>query len=161
LDDDIPQVLLDPEEMRYVLQCLLENALEAVARKRASRPGAAGNEDEIVLRLEADPTKERTVLLSVRDTGPGFDLELLPHVFNRFSSTKEQDFRRGKHGLGLWEAKRLVEHEEVKGEIKTLNLAAGGAEVQMRLPALPTATATDEWASAEKKKGDAPCPVVS
>jgi signal transduction histidine kinase len=133
LDDGVPHVELDPEELRYVLQCLLQNALEAILRKHA-RPSPSAAPDWVLLRLQSDPTRECTVLLVVRDSGLGFELTNVPDVFLRFYSTKEPDYRQGKHGLGLWEAKRLV--EEVKGEIKARNVPGGGAEVQLLFPAL-------------------------
>jgi signal transduction histidine kinase len=129
LDGDLPQVWVDPEEMCYILLCLLTNSLEAIARKRAAQPGGVGR-DSVLVRLQADHTKGRTVLLSIRDTGPGFDPEAGLQVCQRFFSTKPRDCRKG---LGLWQARRFV--QAANGEIKASNWQGGGAEVQIYLPA--------------------------
>ena len=71
---------------------------------------------------------ERSVVLDVADDGPGFDPEILPHVFDRF----RRGDTGGSSGLGLAIARNIVEAH--KGTIDVTNRAEGGALVRVTLP---------------------------
>lgn len=72
------------------------------------------------------------VRISILDRGTGFDPEVLRRVGEPFFTTKEP----GKGmGLGVFLARNVV--ERLGGEIRFLNAPAGGAEVQVWLPAAP------------------------
>jgi signal transduction histidine kinase len=75
------------------------------------------------------------VRCTVRDGGPGFREEDLPHVFEPFFSK-----RRGGTGLGLSIVQRIL--EEHQGIIRLCNTEAGGAEVTLLLPAVSSPPAT-------------------
>jgi signal transduction histidine kinase len=64
----------------------------------------------------------------VRDTGPGIDPALLPHVFDRFVTG---DDSRGS-GLGLAITRQLVLAHG--GEIAAESPPDGGTTVRVRLP---------------------------
>ena len=66
-------------------------------------------------------------MLKFADNGPGFDPEILDHVFELFQSTKQE---KGS-GLGLSIVKKIVDGHG--GEISATNRAAGGAEITMIL----------------------------
>ena len=83
--------------------------------------------------LHSPPVSGKSVLLSVRDNGCGIAEQDLPHVFDRYFTTKSEDHPSGKHGLGLWEVRRFV--EAVGGIVKALPLPKGGAEVRLLFPA--------------------------
>jgi signal transduction histidine kinase len=70
----------------------------------------------------------RWVRVEVRDTGPGIDPALLPHVFDRFVTGDES---RGS-GLGLAIARQLVVAHG--GEIAADSPPAGGTTIRVRLP---------------------------
>ena len=72
---------------------------------------------------------------TVRDGGPGFREEDLPHVFEPFFSK-----RRGGTGLGLSIVQRIL--EEHHGLIRLRNHGSGGAEVTLLLPAVSSPPAT-------------------
>ncbi len=131
-DSQLPRVSLHPGETRYVLNCLLDNALEAIERKRAAT-GGAPEQGSIEVCLRAAPGGQRSVLLSVRDNGSGIAEQDLSRIFDRYFTTKHQDYPGGKSGLGLWEARRFV--EAVGGTIEARNLTRGGAEIRILLPA--------------------------
>jgi signal transduction histidine kinase len=133
VEDAVPPVLLDPDGLLRALGGLLQNALEAIQRRRSRLPEAASQGDWVALSLRADPTREHTVLLAVQDSGPGFEQASLAHLFQRYYSTKGPEEGPGHHGFGLWEAKRFA--EGANGAIRACNLNAGGAEVQFLFPA--------------------------
>ncbi|MBI4664172.1 MAG: response regulator [Verrucomicrobia bacterium] len=137
----IPKLKLDRAEMRYVLNCILENAIEAIQRKRVESQGEP-QLGRIRVVLCTDPNASQSVLLSVQDNGCGISPENLPRIFERHFSTKEQDFCRGEHGLGLRAAKRLV--EVANGVIQARSDPTGGTIVQVILPACDDHTAPVE-----------------
>ena len=63
----------------------------------------------------------------IADNGPGFDPDVLPHVFSRFKRGDE----KGSTGLGLAIVKTIIDAH--KGTIAAENRAAGGAAVSVRL----------------------------
>jgi two-component system sensor histidine kinase BaeS len=88
---DLPILDVDPVRIREVLSNLVANAL------RHTPPGG-----RITVGGSVTPS---SVILTVSDTGPGIDPELLPHVFDRFVKGTGS---RGS-GLGLAIARGLVE----------------------------------------------------
>jgi signal transduction histidine kinase len=120
----LPPVLLDPKRMTQVFHNVIHNAL------LHTPPGG-----EVV--VNASPRLKdgrRWIEASVRDSGPGFRPEDLPHVF-RPLFTK----RSGGTGLGLAIAQRIVEKHG--GVIWAGNAPQGGALVTIRLPLDPPAPA--------------------
>ena len=70
---------------------------------------------------------QKTVKVTVRDTGEGFNEKALSHLFTPFFTTKE-----GGSGLGLAIVKRIV--EGLKGEVFGNNHPDGGAEITIFFP---------------------------
>ena len=68
--------------------------------------------------------------LAVTDDGPGFDEDLLPHAFNRFT---RDPARHGGMGLGLAITAAIAAAHG--GHVSATNPEGGGAEVRLRLPA--------------------------
>ncbi len=96
--DEIPEIKLDPDRFRQVLSNLLSNALQYTPEG-----------GEITIAMEAD---ERSVSISISDTGPGIPAEDLERIFQRFyrrDSSRSRD--TGGSGLGLSIAKSLVERQ--------------------------------------------------
>src|SRR5688572_8200547 len=86
---------VDPQRLHEVLMNLLSNALRYSPR---------GGDVRISL-SESDVGGARSVTISVKDSGPGIDPAILPHVFDRFYKSSDS----GGMGLGLSIAKYLVE----------------------------------------------------
>ncbi|MBT8215060.1 MAG: HAMP domain-containing histidine kinase [Acidimicrobiia bacterium] len=68
---------------------------------------------------------------TVRDHGPGFDEEDIPHVFDRFYRASAARSRPGS-GLGLAIVKYVV--DSLDGEVFARNAEGGGAEVGFEIP---------------------------
>ena len=96
LEDNIPEILADRAQLLQVLHNLLSNA------KEASKSEA---ECKIYLstHLERDG-KEKTVILTIRDNGPGFSEQILEHAFEPYITTKDTGT-----GLGLPMVKKIIE----------------------------------------------------
>jgi signal transduction histidine kinase len=116
---DLPILDVDPVRIREVLSNLVANAL---------RHTPAGGTVSVDGSADA-----RSVVLVVRDTGPGIDPALLPHVFDRFVKGAAS---RGS-GLGLAIARGLVEAHG--GTISVDSPAGGGTTFRVELPRSPEA----------------------
>jgi two-component system, NtrC family, sensor histidine kinase HydH len=121
---DIVQRIEDPairirgnaDQLHQVLLNLIGNALQAI--------GGHG-------RVELHTYREGDrAVVEVRDTGPGFALEILPKAFSPFVTTKADGT-----GLGLAISKRIV--EEHGGTVAAENLPGRGARLSLRLPVEP------------------------
>jgi two-component system sensor histidine kinase BaeS len=112
--DDLPILEVDPVRIREVLANLVANALRHTPAGGSVTIGGA--------------VSPATVILTVRDTGPGIDPELLPHVFDRFVKSSAS---RGS-GLGLAIARGLVEAHG--GSISVESPAGGGTTFRVELP---------------------------
>ncbi len=115
----LPDRLVDPRGLVTVVGNLVDNALDAVAGTLHARV-------EVELRTEG-----RTVVLTVRDTGPGIPAEQRELVFTDGWSTKEAPAHR-ERGIGLSMVRRLAERQ---GGSATVGEAhGGGAEFTVVLP---------------------------
>jgi len=114
---ELPPVQMDRERLVQAFQNLIQNALQH------SPKGA-----QVVVRAEETRAHgARFVACSVRDSGPGFQLEDLSHVFEPFFTR-----RRGGTGLGLSLVHRIVEQHGAK--VVAENHPAGGALLTICLP---------------------------
>jgi PAS domain S-box-containing protein len=111
-------VRMDKDRIAEVVEKLIENAIQHSAR------GAT-----VSVRMEGfEQGGDDWVRCSVRDEGPGFREEDLPHVFEPFFTR-----RHGGTGLGLPIAQRIVERHG--GRLSAANGPARGAVLTLELPA--------------------------
>jgi signal transduction histidine kinase len=110
---------VDPDRIREAVDNLLDNALRFAPRGSvivlAARPSGAG------------------LGLEVRDEGPGFPADFLPHAFERFrrpDSGRSRD--HGGAGLGLAIVQAIARAHG--GAATARNQPGGGAVVALRLP---------------------------
>ena len=84
------------------------------------------NQGSIIITVKQ---KEKTnqVVVTVKDSGPGIDPEILPHLFTKFKAKSEKGL-----GLGLYISKNIIEAHN--GKIRIENRSKGGARVAIRLP---------------------------
>ena len=112
-------VAVDSTRIDQIVGNLLDNALEHTPE---------GGEVSVVVDDQAE-----LVRISIMDTGPGIDPELLPHVFDRLSRADQaRGPDNGGRGLGLAIARGLARAHE--GDIGASNNAAGGAVFELTLP---------------------------
>lgn len=113
--------LADRDRLGQVLINLLENAL---------RYTPAGGQISVSAQAQ---TEQGQVVLSVRDSGPGFPAGSEQQVFSRFFRGDQSRTRDlGGSGLGLAIVSALVQAHG--GAVVAHNALSGGAEVEVRLP---------------------------
>ncbi len=120
--EDVGVVELDPDRIGQVLGNLVDNAVRCTP--------AAGTVRVRLARSDGD------VVLSVADSGPGFDPEELPHVFERHGP-RQRPVRPHGSGLGLPIVKGLV--DTMNGRVSASSDGGAGTEVVVVLPAPPVA----------------------
>jgi signal transduction histidine kinase len=113
----VPPVAADPTRIREVLSNLIANALRYTPRGGT---------------ISVRGTFEREaqhVTVAVSDTGTGIAPEELPHIFERFTKSRDS----GGSGLGLAIAKQLVAAHG--GEIRAESTLGQGTTISFTLPA--------------------------
>ncbi|MBI3949125.1 MAG: histidine kinase, partial [Acidobacteria bacterium] len=113
LDDKLPEVMMDGEQIKQALLNLVINGMQAMS-------------DGGQLKI-ATARRDRTVTINVTDYGPGIPAEVRDRIFNPFVTTKE-----GGTGLGLAIAYRLVKQHN--GAIRASDAPDGGSIFEIELP---------------------------
>lgn len=117
----LPQltVLGDAARVKQCLENLLANAVQHSPHGRS-----------VLVRVETErQTEKEMAMIDVLDEGPGVPNELLPHLFDRFVTTRS---RTGGLGLGLYVAKRVAELHG--GELRVERRAPSGTRFSLTLP---------------------------
>ena len=111
----------DPELLRRAVENVIRNAIRYAPRETAVEVSLERNDGSVVV--------------DVRDRGPGVPEEALPRIFDAFYRVETDRARAsGGIGLGLSIARRAIELH--KGSIRARN-AQPGLEVEMELPVGP------------------------
>jgi signal transduction histidine kinase len=118
LAEGLPRVRGERVAFEQVVVNLLLNAADAIeAQDKSTRQ----------VQVETSHDGDR-VVLSVRDSGPGFTPEVRARLFEPFFTTKREGM-----GLGLSICEHIV--EQAGGDLVADNADGGGAVVRMSLPA--------------------------
>jgi signal transduction histidine kinase len=119
LQEDLPWVLMDENQMKQVLLNLVHNALQAM-------PGGG----QLEIRTAAFQKVGREgVIVSVRDSGVGIPPEIQTRIFEPFFTTKAN---RGGTGLGLSVTYGIVSAHG--GEIELISQPGSGSTFTVWLP---------------------------
>ena len=121
LDDGLPRIRANFNEIKQVFLNILKNAIEALKK---------GGKLEI-RSYSAPDEKPRYAIVKIIDTGIGIDDENLPYLFDPFFSTK----LRGA-GLGLALCKKIIV-ENHRGQIDIESKKKTGTTVTITLPLSP------------------------
>jgi signal transduction histidine kinase len=116
----LPPLSLDPMRMEQILGNLISNAV------RFTPKGG-------LIAVSVDAIGQEGAKVSVRDSGPGFTPEVLPHIFERFyRGDRSRSRAEGGSGLGLAIARQLAEAHG--GNLEASNDPRGGAVLTLQLP---------------------------
>lgn len=133
-----PLALACGNQIQQVLLNLLTNARQAMP-----------NGGRVMIRVAPDAAAG-TVDLSIRDTGTGIPTEQLPHIFDRYYTTKRGPDESGKGGtgVGLSMCREIIEQHQ--GRIRVESTVGVGTAFTLKLPVAPATTSV----------GSAPLPVL-
>jgi two-component system sensor histidine kinase HydH len=113
VEEALPRLMADPVRVTQALLNLVINAMQAVERKGRIEVRAG--------------LVDGSILLEVRDDGPGIAPEKLDSIFEPYFTTKTEG-----NGLGLWIAQRIVTAHG--GTLQAQNTPPRGAVFTMLLP---------------------------
>ncbi|MDR2344476.1 MAG: sensor histidine kinase [Planctomycetaceae bacterium] len=118
----VPEIMADGNQIQQVLINLLINA-------RQSMP----NGGRLILKIVHDEENEM-LELTIRDYGCGIAEDKLPHIFDKFYTTKSGPDETGKGGtgLGLAACKGIIEQH--KGIIRVESNVGKGTAFKLKLP---------------------------
>jgi signal transduction histidine kinase len=131
LASNLPTIMAHRGQLQEVIHNLVANAVEAM--QAAGRPR--------VLTIETGIDRSGSVMLEVRDTGPGINPVQSDTIFDAFVSTKPQGM-----GLGLAICRMIVEKHG--GRLKVTPARPHGAAFQITLPTAGAAASTPTRVSA-------------
>ncbi|MBX7489825.1 PAS domain-containing protein [Qipengyuania sp. GH25] len=119
LDDDLPFIMGDRVQLQQVLVNLLLNAVQAIDLGNSS----FNRRIDII----TERTRDDQVAISVEDSGPGINPEIIDHLFEGFFSTKPNGM-----GMGLAICRTIIQAHS--GEIVAGRCNLGGALFRCQLP---------------------------
>ncbi len=119
--ESVRPVLADETQIQQVLLNLVQNAHQAMA----------GHSGPRVITVRLAETGGAKVRLEVLDSGPGIHPNVLPRIFDAFTTTKAPG---EGNGLGLWVSSAIVEQHQ--GSLRATNRPDGGAAFVVELPAV-------------------------
>jgi signal transduction histidine kinase len=123
----------DRVQLQQVIVNLITNAIEAM--------GAVADRER-VLRISPEFREPQELLLTVEDSGIGFDPKDMDRVFDRFFTTKQDGM-----GMGLAICRSIAEAHN--GRLWAEPAEGHGSIFRLRLPAAPPAVgSTDNEAAA-------------
>lgn len=113
LSSDLPQVNMDPDQVKQVLVNLIKNAVEVM-----SEGGTLGISSK---------RQSQWVAVSVQDSGPGIPAEKMKNIFSPFFTTKDKGT-----GLGLAVSYRII--QDHGGDIQVDSEPGQGCRFTFYLP---------------------------
>ena len=149
LEAEPATVLADAGRIQQAVMNLVLNARDAMPEGGEITLRTENLDDPAVLPFELAEPKQRLVLLSVRDTGPGIDPAVRRRIFEPFYTTKE---RGAGTGLGLATVYGIV--KQSGGHVWVDSKPGRGAAFKIALPEteprrLPPVEEADEAAPVE------------
>ena len=141
-EQNLPTILVDPDQVRSVITDLIVNALQAMAEidrpeghrltlglRQATHPGVECSVRVDGTGLPADRSRRarRELVITIGDTGPGIPSEVGERIFYPFFTTKDQGT-----GVGLANTQKVVTAHG--GTIGVSSREGEGARFEVRLP---------------------------
>lgn len=150
LDEHLPSVPADPNQLQQVVMNLCVNARDAMPKGGRLTLATTVVPGDQIARLGADP-EQRYVCLRISDTGTGISAEARAHIFEPFFTTKQNS---GGTGLGLSMVYGIVLNHH--GVLDVESVSDMGTTFSVYLPA--SGEVTDPYAKAPSGKASESLP---
>jgi len=124
---DIPEVVMDSDQLKQVFMNLFLNAIQAI-------------QDGGKIAVSITRLYGRGIKVSVSDTGPGIPQEIIVKIFDPFFTTKQSGT-----GLGLSIVHRII--KENNGDIKVMSEVGRGTTFDVILPVVNNELRVEEFKS--------------
>lgn len=121
IEGKIPEMLVDPEQIRGAIINILKNSVDAVSVNQG--------EKRVQVRASFDRSKKRA-FIEITDNGPGIPPSEKNRVFEPYYTTK-----KGGTGLGLAIVNTVISDHQ--GEIRLFDASPSGTKVIITLPQFP------------------------
>lgn len=129
IDGKIPEMLVDPEQIRGVFMNIYANAIAAISSQEQEN-----SDRKIDTLIRFDRSIDRATI-EIADNGPGIPPEDKNRVFEPYFTTK-----KGGTGLGLAIVSSVISDHQ--GEVRLFDNEPHGARFVLTLPQYPQATTT-------------------
>lgn len=131
VDEDVPELMADANQLRQLVTNLITNAIEAMG------PGGRVNVKVSRVPDDGEPASSGLpepgqIVIEVNDQGPGISEDDLERIFSPFFTTKPQGT-----GLGLSIVRKVVDAHD--GIIEARSALGRGTSFRVTLPVVPTA----------------------
>lgn len=129
IEGKIPEMLIDPEQIRGVFINIFTNAISAISSQER---GGVGGMINTVIRF--DRSRDRATI-EIADNGPGIPAEDKNRIFEPYFTTK-----KGGTGLGLAIVSSVISDHQ--GEVRIFDNKPHGVRFVLILPQYPQVTTT-------------------
>lgn len=135
--EPLPQVMMDKEKVRQVINNMVDNAIKYT------------KQGSVTMSIEKTPTD---LVMKVKDTGRGVDPKIAPTLFSKYTRGKDAATAATGLGLGLYVAKVIIEQNHGKIWVESEGEGKGSCFI-FSLPINSTLeeTAVVDLASADHK----------
>jgi PAS domain S-box-containing protein len=136
IQQDLPNVLGDLNQIEQVLINLFTNARDAMDKKEKDGQYRKGEEKVLAISMKLS-NDDSCIVIEVSDTGHGIDSEYLEHIFEPFFTTKDSN---DGTGLGLSISQGIVEQHH--GTMSAKSTPGKGTTFHIELPVVKSAYET-------------------
>ncbi|TAL68550.1 MAG: GHKL domain-containing protein [Bacteroidetes bacterium] len=116
IDDNIPKLIIDERHLGFLLQCVCDNAVQAMSR---------GKTDGKIVFEAGD--KDSTIILSITDNGIGMNEDILKKLNQQYFTTKSDGT-----GLGMKIIRKVA--DEHSGKLEIQSKVEEGTIIKVYLP---------------------------
>lgn len=122
---DLPNIQCYPGQLNQVFMNLITNSIDALEEYAAKN----SQPNKITIKTSIKPDVQ-SVLISVKDNGPGIPLEVKERIFDQFFTTKSV----GKGtGLGLSISRQIIEDKH-QGKLSCISVSGESTEFIIEIP---------------------------
>ncbi len=126
LDDNLPRILLVPDQIEQVFINILINAIDAIHESVSAPARVSTEKGKITVRSSL---ADESMVITISDSGTGISQDAMPKIFEPFYTTKQVGEGTG---LGLWVSYGII--KSFHGNIQVSSALGEGTTFTITLP---------------------------